>query len=446
MNPVVIVGGGLSGLSAGVGLSARGIPVVLLEQRPALGGRAYSLKDEKTGDIIDNGQHVLIAGYPRTMHFLETIGTRDRLAIQSLPTLTFHHPEKKFRTFRLADLPSPMHLLGGILMTDLFSPRDKLRVLRAGLALRTIRTDGDDEISRLTIEQWLDSVGQSKETKRSFWEPLAVSIMNEHLGIASAAVFIRSLQSAFLDDPRGAALAIPTVGLSELYVDPARALIERHGGIIRCRADVVESIARDGRVVAVRLREGGTIGCAALVLAVPPWKAPSLLPDDLRQSGFLAQVESLTSSPIVSLHLWFAIDFMQHDVLGVIGRRIQWVFNKRHVDRGKGSHVSVVISAAHAFVELTNEELTAAACEDLRVIYGPAVGTPTHAMVIREKRATFSCTPAMERIRPGPTTPIPNLFLAGDWTATGYPATIESAIVSGERCVHLAAECVSAPE
>ena len=439
MNPVVIVGGGLSGLAAAVHLSSRRIPVLLLEQRKFLGGRAYSFVDDSTGTVIDNGQHVLIAGYARTMEFLGTIGTRDRLRVQSAPEFVFHHPRRGFCSFRLPLLPTPLHLLGGIITTDLFSPADKLRLLRAGRALRAFRPEA---AGGMTVDAWLDSVGQSAETKRSFWEPLAVAIMNERIGVASALVFLRAIRTAFLSGARGAALAIPTVGLSDLYVEPARAFIERQGGVLRCGADVTGSVVDGENVACVLLKEGEMIPCSALILAVPSYRAASLLPAALRESGYMATAVSIPLSPIVSVHLWFEKDVMPQETLGVIGRRVQWVFNRRTIghengpenEKRRGGHISAVISAAHAFVEMGNDDLTRIVLEDLESIYGPNAGRAKHAVVIREKRATFSCTPEVERIRPRCVTSVPNLFIAGDWTDTGYPATIEGAITSGERC------------
>ena len=209
MNPVVVVGGGLSGLAAAVHLTSHGVPVLLLEQRNKPGGRAYSFIDETTGTVIDNGQHVLIAGYTRTMEFLGTIGTRDRLTVQSSPELRFHHPERGFCTFRLPHLPSPLNLVGGLLATDLFSAADKFRLMRAGRALGAYSSERD---GNMTVEGWLDSLGQSPETKQSFWEPLAVAIMNEHIGVASALVFVRALRTAFLSGPVPRRLPFPRSG------------------------------------------------------------------------------------------------------------------------------------------------------------------------------------------------------------------------------------------
>ena len=475
MTPVVVVGGGLGGLAAAVRLSSQRIPTLLLEQRAYLGGRAYSFVDDTTGTVIDNGQHVLIAGYASTMAFLDTVGTRGLLAVQDIPELAFHHPVRGFCTLRLPRFPSPLHFGAGILLTDLFSAGDKMRMLRAGLALgrktgtgsalrgktgagsalrgvagaaegeRNIEGGGEGGGNAgaagrgMTVEEWLDAHGQSPETKRSFWEPLAVAVMNEHIGIASATVFLHAVRAAFLGDPLGAALAVPTVGLSELFVDPARAFVETHGGSVRTGADVVDVTLEEGRASSVGLRNGERIPCAALVLALPSYRLPGLLPGPLRESGPLAEAASIPLSPIVSIHLWFESDFMPQRVLGVIGRHIQWVFNRRKICRegGAGGHLSVVISAGRSLVDLENEELTRIALDDLVSVFGRAVGVPVHDVVIREKRATFSCSPAVEHLRPRAGTPVPNLVLAGDWTATGYPATIEGAIISGNRAAEL---------
>jgi squalene-associated FAD-dependent desaturase len=449
VKPVVVVGGGLSGLAAAVGLVAASIPVILCEQRPAAGGRAFSFRDRETGEVIDNGQHVLLAAYSRTMDFLSTIGTRGHLAIQPVPVLRFHHPTRGFRSFRMAALPSPLNLLGGAVTTDLFGAADRLRLLRAGARLASFDTDSPGSVALMTIEQWLDGAGQSEELKRSFWEPLATAIMNEHIERACATVFLHSLRRAFLGARSGGALAFPTVGLSELYVDAAIRYIEKKGGRVRLGTPVARLTSLGETVPSVHLAGGEEIGCSAVILAVPPQALPGLLPENRGTLRLIASAAAMPASPIVSVHLWFPEDFMHVESLGLIGRRMQWVFNRRMISLEgdkHGGHVSAVISAARACVGWTNEELIRAACEDLRSVFGPAVGPPDHAVVIREKRATFSCTPAVEATRPGPGTPFRNLFLAGDWTATGLPATIEGAIASGERCVDLVRHAVAAAE
>jgi squalene-associated FAD-dependent desaturase len=437
---VVIVGGGLSGLAAGVDLVSRGIRVTLLEQKPALGGRAYSFRDNVTGDTIDNGQHVLIAGYDRTMHFLEKIGTRHLVRVQHSPLLTFHHPERGFREFRLPLLPAPFNLLVGILRCSLFSISDRVRLLRVGRSLRSLSVLDERGIADQTIADWLRSVGQSEECIRSLWEPLAVSIMNERIEKASALVFVHALRKAFLGGSKNAALVLPSVGLSQLYVDGAKQFISLRGGEIRCNADAVKVTVENDIALNVCLRDNTAIMADAAILSVPHYKLLPILPPQLKEKFF--KLTTLDVAPIVSIHLWFNQEFMRHESLGLIGKRIQWLFNRRMIndERGKGAHVSAVISGAYDFVDKTKDELVKITVEDIRSIYSNLYEQPKHAVVVREKSATYSSSPVAESLRPASSTEISNLFLAGDWTATGFPATIEGAVLSGERAAALAVE------
>lgn len=436
--PVVIVGGGLSGLAAAVELVSYRIPVTLLEQKPKLGGRAYSFLDAATGDSVDNGQHVMIAAYDRTMAFLDRIGTKHLVSIQRQPVLYLHHPERGLCEFRLPRLPSPFHLAAGVLTSNLFPLPDKLRLLRAGLSIQS--ASSDRSLANATIEQWLTALGQSAEVKQSFWEPLAIAIMNEHIANASAAVFVRALRRAFFARAMNAALVLARVGLSELFVENAIRFILDRGGDVRANADVSDIVWESGVARAVKLRNGASVPCAALILAVPHYRIEELLPIPCREIS--PAVTTAASTPIVSIHLWFDAEFFRHEFVGLVGRRVQWVFNRTRIaggERGnRASHLSCVISAGREFVDMTNEQLIAIALEDLRSVYGATPREAVHAVVIREKRATFSCTPAVERVRPDHATGVPNLFLAGDWTNTGLPATIEGAIVSGENCAKLA--------
>jgi squalene-associated FAD-dependent desaturase len=442
LKPVVIAGAGLSGLAAGVYLASRKYPVAVFEQRAYPGGRTYSFPDPQSGETVDNGQHVLIAGYDGTMALLDMIGTRNLIRVQRRPHLLFHHPDLGFRSFSLPRLPSPLHLAWGMLTSNLFRPGDRLRLLRSGIGLLRSRRSLDEKLSGKTVAQWLELSKQSTETRRALWEPLAIAIMNEHCSTASASLFIRSLRKAFLEHWHASAFAIPTVGLSQLFAGPAVEFIRRNCGEVHCGLGVAETLITDGKVSAVRMEDGSQWEAAGAILAVPSYRVQSILPEPLKSQGFLAGVEMLPQSPIVSVHLWFAADFMgSDDIVGVIGRRIQWIFNRRSISPTPdgisrnlaGGYVSAVISAAHNFVGMSNEDLVSVALEDLHLIYGPSIGRPSASLIVREKRATFSSSPLAETLRPSPRTPVPNLFLAGDWTDTGYPATIEGAIISGRR-------------
>jgi len=430
VNPAIIVGGGLSGLAAAVALSRHSVPVHLLEQKAFLGGRAYSFRDRSTGTEVDNGQHLLIAGYSETLALLDTLGTLPLVTIQRRPELVFHHPRRGFQRFALPLWPPPLNLFWGVANTGLFGMRDRMRILQGGMRLLRPAETVPEE---WTVADWLAAAGQTDETRRSFWEPLSVAIMNERPSTASARVFIRSLRKAFLSSRQGAALAVPSVGLSRLYADAAEEYVMRHRGVLQRSAEVVELLPEAGRVAGVRLKDGRKVPASAVILAVPPANAARLLPIEERQS-FPAEIPV---SPIVSIHLWFPSSFMRDDAVGVIGRTVQWVFRK-------SDHVSVTISAAYESLGEDNETLVSIAVGDLRAIFGPAVKEPRHAVVIRERRATFSCSPAVERHRPGNRTALPNVALAGDWTDTGLPATIEGAVISGNRAAGVVLEALRA--
>jgi hydroxysqualene dehydroxylase len=435
VKPVVIVGGGLAGLAAGVSLSRSNIPVVVLEQRQYAGGRAASFVDSRSQQAVDFGQHVMIAAYRRTLALLETLGTRHLVSIQATPSLPFHHPDRGFCRFSVPGLPGDLGFAAGILATGLFGASDKVRILRAGLSMKALRPERPGTLAGMTVRDWLESHGQTPEAVRSFWEPLTVAIMNEHISSASALVFLRSMKIAFQGGRGGASMVIARVGLSHLFGDPAAAQIRSRGGEVRTGVEAAGTIAQGGRVTGIRLKNNEVVGCAGVILAVPWYRICAMLPDELRRAGFLRAVEGIGQSPIISIHMWFERNTMTEPFLGIVDGTIQWVFNRRQIEGSSapGGHVSAVISAAGSLVELTADELTALALTDLHRVFGTSIGRPVRSIVVRERRATFSCSPAAEALRPDASTPVENLFLAGDWTATGLPATIEGAIVSGEK-------------
>ncbi len=432
MRPVAVIGAGLAGLSAAVELSLRGIPVAVFEQKPFPGGRAYSFVDRESGDTIDNGQHAMIGGYTATLRFLDQIGTRHLLWIQDRPSLQFHHPVKGFRQLSLPSLPSPLHLAAGVVQSDLFSLRDKIHLLSLGNAFRHLdrrRTDLD----AVSTRDWLHALKQTPETVQSFWEPLTIAIMNQKSEQASALLFSRCVHRAFFESKSNATLILPSVGLSELFADPACALIGRMGGQVRLGCRVLEIIVERNTATAIRLADGTKEEVSAVIVAVPPWSVNSLI---ALPPGTL---DAFKPSPIVSIHFWFDKSFMPSPFIGVIGKTVQWIFDRRKIAERSmgGGHISCVISAATEIVDLDNQEILALAENDVSSVFGRDFTKPKRGVVIREKRATFSPAPFTERYRPSAETLITNVYLAGDWTNTGLPGTIEGAVVSGTTAAAL---------
>ena len=428
-NRVVIIGGGFAGLAAGVELSERGFEVHLLERRNHLGGRAYSFIDSKTGDVVDNGQHLFMGCYHHTIEFLEKIGRLDRLKFQDRPRVDFLD-RQGFTSFDCPPLPAPLHVLAGLVRMKGIGIGDKLRTFKVG---RAIRGNGRLSPGAMTVDQWLDELGQSERIKTRFWYPMVVATLNQSPDIASARMLKVVLQEAFGGDSKSASIGISRVGLSDLYTDGASDFIKARGGDVQTGAQVRRLILERGLVVAVELKDGERVEGDYFISAVPPEALFAILPDDLKNNEFTG-LEQLGSSPIVSINLWFDRPIIDREFVGLLGTRSQWIFNKDLIlSPGKQSNqVAVIISAARSFVDWTKNDLVDMAISELHELLPASRSAAVlHSVIVKERDATLSHTVESDSLRPGPRTSIPNLILAGDWTDTGLPATIESAVMSG---------------
>lgn len=437
MSPdVIVIGGGLSGLSAAVDLALGGISVLVLEQRQHPGGRAYSFVDATTGDVVDNGQHLMMGCYHATRWMLKTIGSERLATLQPSLHIDFLHPVRGSSSLHCLSIPPPFHLLVGMLNLRTLSLRDRLRLLRVGLAIRRNPEDIEPTIAPLTVHQWLDSLGQSEENKKYLWDIIAIGSLNDDPRDVSALLFYRVLRSAFMGKRENSALLIPRVGLSDLVVRPSVEYIRSRGGDVRVNCSAEEARYEGSRMKGVRCADGSTLEARAFISAVPWYAVGSLLPPAQGESPKSA-VGRFQSSPIITINLWFDREIMKEEFVALLDSRVQWVFNKSRIYRSNDStrqYLSLVISGAALFITMEPDELLAVALEDLsKVLPQTRSARLIHSLVIKEKRATFSPHPEIEPFRPSVETQFSNLFLAGDWTKTGYPATIEGAVLSGRR-------------
>lgn len=425
----------MSGLAAAVRLASRGASIILCEQAPRLGGRCYSYFDRRREDVVDNGQHVLLGAYHNALDYLDTIGTRRYLRKQRSLHIPLHHPVEGFASFTVPAIPKPFHLTAGMLKFDLLTFRERRGLLRVGLELSRWDRSLDRGLSDKTVDQWLTGLGQSAQAMKCLWHPIAISVMNELPGKASALLFARTLRAAFLGKRSDSAILLPTVGQTDLYVSGAIRYLSRRNVRLLHNAEVRSLEVGGSGVSRVALKNGRRLAADFVIAAVPYHSLERIIPESLRSAQPFAGLTRIKSSPIVSFHLWFERDFMDADFIGLIDRRIQWVFNRRRImseERKKSGYLSAVISGAHDFIDLPRQALLSMALEDLREVY-PGMGKLQSSVIIKEKRATFSPTCDAERWRPPARTPIRNFFLAGDWTDTGLPATIEGAVLSGFR-------------
>jgi squalene-associated FAD-dependent desaturase len=439
---VIVIGGGFAGLSAATLLADRGFQVTVLEGRQTLGGRAYSFNDPQTGDSVDNGQHLFMGCYFETLAFLRRIDSAHLLKLQSNLEVDFLGDNG--RRSRLACLPlaSPWHLLSGLMRLSTLSWADRFRLLFVRSALARAPRERA-ELDRITIDQWLDSCHQSPRAKRYLWNLIAIAAINEEPTIAAASGFVEVLRRAFFDDWSASRLGFSVTGLTDLYVPAAREFIEKRGGKVLTKSPVQRIELRENRATGVALREGGRLTADWVVSTVQAPALLKILPKELAQNEPVFQnLEKLRYSPIISIHLWFDRPITSRKFVGLLDTHIQWLFNKAQIfQKATPGYVSLVISGAHAFVDWPEKRLLTLALEELRRLMPEArEAVLGRSLVIKEQTATLSPVPGTEALRPEHQSPIPNLLLAGDWTRTGLPATIESACVSGHACANLIAQ------
>lgn len=447
----IVVGAGVAGLAAAVRLAGRGARVLVLEARSRLGGRATSFSDRETGEIVDNGQHVLLGAYRDTFAFLEVIGAGDgaRLA----PRLDVTMVDRAGQASRLScpDLPPPLHLIAGVFDWDAVSWADRLAVLRMARPLRLARRElepGAREIAASpgeTVENWLIRNGQTPRLRELLWEPLALAALNQPASHAAAPPFARVLAEMFGPDPRAAAVAVPSKPLHLLFGEGARAFIEQRGGAVRTGSPAVVTIGPgEGRAGGPAVRTVGSGAdewtAPAVVSAVPWFSVGSLFAGDVAAlAPTIARAGRMASSPILTVNLWFDRPLFEEAFVGLPGRKMQWVFDKRKAFGDVASHLCLVSSGASDAARLPQDELVAVACRELADAFPAArEARLLRGTVIREPHATFSLAPG-QPARPGVVTEVAGLYLAGDWIATGLPATIESAVRSGHQAADIIA-------
>jgi squalene-associated FAD-dependent desaturase len=438
---VVVIGAGFAGLSAAARLAGGGARVLVLEARSRLGGRATAFADRDSGELVDNGQHVLLGCYVETMAFLSRIGALGNLRAE--PSLSVTMIDRSGVKTRLTcpALPAPLHLLAGLFEWDALGWSDRLASLRMAGPLRRARralTPGAREIAASpgeTVEAWLIRNGQTARIREMLWEPLALAALNQPINQAAAPAFARVLAEAFGADPRLSAIYLPAKPLHLMYAEPAREFIERHGGTVRTGASA--TVTTEGQLM---VAASGERWNPDAVIAAVPWFALRELvagsPAGLE--SILQSASRMASSPILTVNLWLDRPVLDEPFVGLPGRAMQWLFDKRNLWPSDASHLSLVSSGASPLVAMPNPELIATALREITEAL-PAVRAArlVRGSVIREPQATFSLAPG-QPARPRVETPVPGLFLAGDWIDTGLPATIESAVRAGHRAAERA--------
>jgi squalene-associated FAD-dependent desaturase len=429
----VVIGAGCAGLSAATALAEAGARVAVVEARPMAGGRTFATADRVTGDWVDNGQHVLFGCYHDTLAYLARIGTRRKVRVQSALAVPMIDRRGRQSELRCPALPSPLQLAAGVLAWDALSWSERVAVARLGPALDPAAPPPAPEE---TVRRWLIRHGQPARLCDLLWEPLAVAALNQPIDQATATTFVEVVRRRLGPEPDDAALVIPAESLSHVLIDPAVAFVEARGGeVLRgARARVVVS---DRGAIGVDVR--GRVINAPYVVSSVPWHAVAALFHEVAAplAPIVHRASTMRSAPIVTVNLWFDRPVLEAPFIGLPGRAFQWVFDKRLVAPGQGTHLSLVCSGADEVVGLENDAIIERALTEFTAAVPAATRARLmRATAVRERRATFSLA-AGEPVRPATATPLPGFLLAGDWTDTGLPATIESAVVSGRRAARV---------
>ena len=436
-----MVGGGLAGLAAATRLAARGIRPVLFEKRGFLGGRAFSFVDRETGEEVDNGQHVFLRVCTEYMRFLKEIGAWGDVHLcrgLDVPVLR----DGRVSRIRSANLPGSLGMAAALLGYGHVSWAEKARVAYgiARAALERREADGG-ALERMSFEKWLRWHGQTDGVIARFWDLMVLAALNDVSRWVSADAGLMLVQTALLGSPVKAAIGWPRVGLTRL-ADAARGRIEALGGEVRTGAGVAGVELEGNAVSGVRLADGAVVTADACVLAVPFHALADLLPPALAESEPFSAAGSLEISPIVNVHIWYDRPVLEEEFVAVLDSPVQWVFNvlSAHDENdAAGQHVVISLSGAREWVGVPKGELRETFVSEMARLFPAArPGAVRRVLVVKSADATFRSTPGSARGRLPQRTPVAGLFLAGDWTSTGWPSTMEGAVRSGR----LAADAV----
>ena len=468
MTQAIVIGGGLAGLAGAVAMADAGFQVELYERRPILGGRATSFIHPSSGERVDNCQHVLLGCCVNLVDFYTRLGVAEHIDFHE--DIPFIDESSRVSVIGPSALPPPFHLLPSFLRLKTMGIRDKLSIVRtvAGMIrhVARLRKTGDPPASHssvapasasspastvsrgaestpVSMADWLEAQGATHRAVEAFWKPFLISALNDELADIDADYGIGTAVRAMLLNRSGYEVGLPAVPLGDLYA-PCIDYIEQRGGRVVFNRGVTGISVSDGKVASLSLQDGSSVEAEAYLSALPFDVLCKLLPQSQASDPYFSMLDGLSVSPITAVHVWFDRPVTELGYAAVIGRRIQWIFNQssRHAgafsaDNG-GAYLGLVVSASDDWMKTPRQAIIDQAMEDLESLL-PAVRQAKllKAIVVKEGRATFAPRPGCDALRPGPSSPLSNFSIAGDWVQTGWPATMESAVRSGYQAAEV---------
>jgi squalene-associated FAD-dependent desaturase len=426
---VAVVGGGLAGLAAALACADGGADVVLYEGRSRLGGATFSF--ERNGLELDNGQHVALRCCTEYLGFLRRIGTDHLLPLQGRLRVPVLREGKPAASISRTGMPPPLHLASSLLRYEPLRFRERVAAARAATAIGKL-DPADPALDEQTFAAWLRAHGQSENAIESLWNLIALPTLNLPAEEASLAVAAKVFRTGLLDDADASDIGVPAVPFRLLHAEPAAAAIEAAGGVVR-GSTPVRSVSAS-RVLTL---DDGSYEADAVVLALPHETVADVAPPGVVDGEALAE---LGTSPIVNLHVHYDRRVLDEPLAAALASPVQWLFDRTQAS-GAAEGQLVAISLSHAVSELGSSvaSLRERYLRALERLLPAAKGaTVLDFAVTHEPRATFRAAPGTAKLRPGPRTAVPGVYLAGSWTDTGWPATMESAVRSGNAAARLA--------
>ncbi len=427
---VSVIGGGIAGLSSAVFLAEKGYKVTLIESSPKFGGRAYSFFDKATGLQLDNGQHILASWYKDTFEFLKLIGTYDKLSFQKQLEVEFRDKDGNSYSLKASKLPPPLHLAGGVMSYKALDMKDKLAIVRLVNKIKKNKFT-DNHLKGFNTEKLFKISAQTDKAIDYFWKPFIIAVFNAEPQDTSAYLFSKMIRRGFIEKG-GSELVLPKDFLNDIFAEPALEYLTQKGSVILSNKSVAGFKFKGDTISSLILEDNSEVKTDLYISAVPFFNFKNMLGVDVYNKYFEG-LNELSPSPIVNIHLKFDKEIssiFKCEFIGLLNTASQWVFKVTK------DQVCIVISSARDISDLSKEDITILAEKELKMCLPELSGfNITASRVIKEMRATFVPDSKSLKNRPANLTGIKNLFIAGDWTDTELPSTIEGAVKSAKKCV-----------
>lgn len=425
----IVIGAGVSGIHSALLLAKQNKRVLLLESTLYIGGRARSFIDKQSGDSIDNGQHALMGCYTQFLSILSTLNTDNLLYRQTHLSVPFMYSDGHSDILKADVFSGALGVAFGILNLKKLSLSEKISALYFALRIRL----GLAKSGSLTAFEFLLSENQSAKSIEILWTPIILATLNGNPKEVAASLFVQVLTLAFLGKKDASTLILPKVGLSDL-LSPFPDWLAKHNGICKLGESVEEIVFQDSRPSAVITKSGEIYHSHSIIMAIPPKSIKRILHKECKEYEFYETLNQYTFSPIISVYLWIDKEFPDLEFAALLGTNTQWVFHKNAFMHNNISStlLSCTVSAGNDSIDDEGASIAMQCLQEIKLCF-PSVKDATllHWKVIKEKHATFLATPEIENKRHSTYTDIEGLFIAGDWTDTKLPATLEGAAISG---------------